>query len=62
LDLPGGIRFHTIEARTRLQDLTKLLAACSSTLEVLSIRCFDNGEFSTIIPKYQSTEGRSADG
>ena len=42
LDLPGGIRFHSIEASSHIQDLGKLLVACSSTLEVLSINCFES--------------------
>ena len=42
LDFPSSIHFHSIEASSRLQDLAKLLRACSFTLEVLSIRCFDN--------------------
>jgi len=42
LDLPGGIHFRSIDANSYLQDLAKLLTACSSTLEVLSIRCFES--------------------
>ena len=57
LDLPGAIRFHTIEARSRLNDLAKLPVACSSTLEVLSIRCFDDSKSSTLILKHRRTEG-----
>ena len=42
LDLPGGIRFRSIEASIHLKDLEKLLVACSSTLEVLNISCLTN--------------------
>lgn len=38
--LPGGIRFRSIRAFSYLDDLENLLAACSSTLEVLTIRYF----------------------
>ena len=62
LDLPGGIRFHTIEARSHLKDLAKLLVTCSSTLEVLTIRCFDNRESSALSLKHQPTKGSPADG
>jgi len=47
LGLPGGIRFHSIEARSHLQDLAELVVGCSSTLEVLIIHCFDNRKPST---------------
>jgi len=57
LDLPGGIRFHTIEARSRLNDLAKLPVACSSTLEVFSIRCFDGSKSSTLTLRHRRTEG-----
>jgi len=42
LDLPGGVRFRSIEAISNQKDLAKLLAACSSTLEVLNIGCFES--------------------
>jgi len=48
LELPGGIRFRSIEADSQLQDLAEVLAACSSTLEVLDIRCFESGKSSTL--------------
>ena len=48
LDLPGGIRFHSIEARSQLKDLAKLLVACSSTLEILNIGCIESGKSSTL--------------
>ena len=51
LDLPGSIRFCTIEARSHLSDLAKLLVACSPTLEVLSIPCFENRKSSTLTLK-----------
>ena len=57
LDVPGGIHFHTIEVRIHLKDLAKLLVACSSTLEVLTTRCFDSSKSSVLTPKYQPTEG-----
>ena len=47
LDLPGGIRFHSIEVRCHIKELAKLLVACSSTLEVLSIKCFEGCKCST---------------
>ena len=48
LDLPGGIRFRSIEATSDQRDLAKLLVACSSTLEVLSIRCFESSKSGTL--------------
>lgn len=60
LDLPGGIRFRSIDASSYLRDLAKLLVACSSTLEVLSIRCFDSRMSSTLILTRRSTEGSPA--
>ena len=42
LDLLGDIRFRSIKTVSRQKDLAKLLAACSSTLEVLSISCFES--------------------
>jgi len=41
VDLPGGIRFRSINVDRFLNDLEKLLAACSSTLEVFTIRYID---------------------
>ena len=41
VDLPGGIRFRSINVDRFLDDLEKLLAACSSTLEVFTIRYID---------------------
>ena len=49
LDLPGGIRFQSIEADSHLKDLAKLLVACRSTLKVLKIRCFESGKPATLI-------------
>jgi len=40
VDLPGGIRFRSISVSSSLNDLEKLLAACS-TLEVFTIRYID---------------------
>ena len=48
LELPGGIRFRSIEADSHLRDLAKLLVACRSTLEVLRIRCFESSKSSTL--------------
>jgi len=62
LDFPGGIHFHTIRACSHLKDLAKLLVACLPTLEVLTIRCFDDGKPSTLTLKHRSTEGSPADG
>jgi len=42
LDLPGGIRFRSIEIDSDQKDSAKLLVACSSTLEVLNICCFES--------------------
>ena len=56
LDIPGGIRFQSIEADSCLKDLAKLLMECSSTLEVLNIHCFKDRKPSTFILTYQSTE------
>ena len=44
VDLPGGIRFRLIKVFSYLDDLEKLLAACSSTLEVFTIRYFGGCE------------------
>jgi len=57
LDLPGGIHFHSIEASSSLQDLAKLVVGCSSTLEVLSICCFEECKCSASTLTRQSTEG-----
>ena len=62
LDLPGGIRFRSIEAGTHVQDLAKLPAACSSTLEVLSLRCMEDGEPSKFTLKHLSAEVSSVAG
>jgi len=62
LDLPGGIRFHSIEARSHLEDLAALLVASSSTLEDLSIRCLDNRKSIALNSENQSTGGSLADG
>jgi len=48
LDLPGDLRFRSIEVAGSPKDLTKLLAACSSTLEVLKIDCSDNGKSTSL--------------
>jgi len=56
LDLPGGIRFQSIEASSSVQDLAKLLAECSSTLEVLGIRCFVDCKSGTLTFACVSTE------
>ena len=48
LDLPGGIRFRSIETDGRQKDLVKLLVACSSTLEVLKIVCFESRRSTTL--------------
>ena len=57
LDLLDGIHFHSIDVSTRLQDLAKLPAACSSTLEVLRIRCMEDGKSGTLTLVHWSTEG-----
>ena len=62
LDLPGGVRFRSIEADSHLKDLAKLLVACRSTLEVLRIRCFENRKSITTTLAPQSTERSSVAG
>ena len=57
LDLPGGIRFRSIEADSHLKDLAKLLVACSSTLEVLRICCMESSKSVALVLGYQSAEG-----
>ena len=57
LDLPGGIRFRSIDVDTHQRDLARLPAACSSYLEVLRIRCMENRKFNTFTFMHQSTEG-----
>jgi len=47
VDLPGGVHFRSIKAFSYLDDLEKLLAACSSTLEALTIHYFDMRESGT---------------
>jgi len=42
LDLIGDIHFRSIEVASSQKDLRKLLVACSSTLEDLSINCFES--------------------
>jgi len=59
LELPGGIRFRSIEVDSYLKDLTKLLVACQPTLEDLRIRCFESSESNTLTLTLQSTEGSS---
>ena len=44
VDLPGGIRFRSINVSNLLDDLEKLLVACSSTLEVFTIRYINRRE------------------
>jgi len=56
LDLPGGIRFRSIKVCSYLDDLEKLLVACSSTLETLTIRYFKSRESSTRTLTHLSTE------
>jgi len=46
VDLPGGIHFRSIKVRPE-DDLAKLLVACSSTLEVLAIHCYEFRESGT---------------
>jgi len=60
LDLPGGIRFRSIDASSNLRGLESLLVACSSTLEVLSIRCFESCKSGTSTLTHRSTEGPPA--
>jgi len=60
LDIPGGIRFQSIEASCCLEDLAKLLVECSSTLEVLNIHCFEDSKPGIFTLAYQSTEGLPA--
>jgi len=48
LDLPGGICFRSVSTRSCLKNLAKLLAACSSTLEILNIFCFESSECGTL--------------
>jgi len=48
LDLPGGIRFRSIETISSQKDLAKLLVACSSTLEALKISCLESCRFATL--------------
>jgi hypothetical protein len=62
LDHSGGIRFRSIEVGARQQDLAKLLVACSSTLELLRITCFDCGESGALPLTGQSTEASPATG
>ena len=57
LDLPGGIRFRSIEASSDLRDLAKLLVACPSTLEVLRIRCMEDRKSNTSTFTHRSTNG-----
>jgi len=45
--LPGGIHFRSIEVSSGQEELPELLVACSSTLEVLTIRCFESSKSST---------------
>jgi len=47
VDLPGGVHFRSIKVFSHLDDLEKLLAACSSTLEALTIHHFDICESGT---------------
>ena len=60
LDLPGGVRFHSISTSSCLKDLAKLLGACSSTLKVLRIFCFERGKCSTPTLTHRPTDGSSA--
>lgn len=48
LDISGGIRFRSIETVTCQKNLAKLLVACSSTLEILSIDCSESCESTTL--------------
>jgi len=43
-DFPGGVRFRSINVHNLPDDLEKLLAACSSTLEVFTIGYLDSRE------------------
>ena len=59
LDLPGDIRFRSIETIDVQKDLEKLVVACSSTLEVLSISCYGSCKSGAIKFTHQSAdEGR----
>ena len=57
LDLPGGIRFHSIEVSIDTKYLAKLLAACLPTLEVLSIHCFESCKCGTFRVRVSSLKG-----
>jgi len=47
--LPGGVRFRSFEIVSPQpgDDLTKLLVACSPTLEALTTHCFETSESGT---------------
>ena len=45
--VPGGVHFRSVEVDSGQEDLPELLVACSSTLEVFTIRCFDSSKSST---------------
>jgi len=45
--VPGGIHFRSIEVESGQKGLSELLVACSSTLEVLIIRCFRSSKSNT---------------
>jgi len=48
LDHLSDVRFRSIETVSSQKDLAKLLVACSSTLEVLSIECFESCKSTTL--------------
>jgi len=55
-NIPGGIHFRSIEVESGQKGLPELLVACSSTLEVLTIRCFQSSKSTTCVPAHRFTE------